>query len=241
MKLVLIGGGDFGVVPNKPYNLSDIDSEIFNMTGKAHPRILFIGFNERANYIFGAFKKKYIELGAMCEYLKFTELENQKTVESKMKRADAIYIGGGNSLEYISEIKRTGLDVYIKDAAQRGVILCGISAGAICYSKSGMSDAGNVDEVNFIRAEGLGFFDAMFCPHYLSSAREIKLPEFLKSYSEVAICVCDGVSVFIEDDKYRLVKCGGVGKAYKCFYSGDEFVRTEIADNGKLDELLLKQ
>ena len=45
MKLVLIGGGDYGNAPDKPYNLKEIDEKIVSLSNKPHPRLLFIGFN----------------------------------------------------------------------------------------------------------------------------------------------------------------------------------------------------
>lgn len=240
MRLVLIGGGDFGVVPDKPYNLASIDKTIFEMTGKAHPRILFLGFNERANYIFGAFKKNYIPLGAQCEYLKFTEFENKKTTEGKFKRADAIFIGGGNTADYISQIRTYGLDVYLKEAAERNVILAGLSAGAICYSNSGMCDLGEVNARNFTEIEGLGLIDIMFCPHFSNSNRKSEIREFLKGKNKVAICLDDGVCLVVSGENYEIVKCFG-GTAEKCFYSGGEFNEKEIQVKGKINDLILPQ
>lgn len=235
MKAVLIGGGDFGVVQDKPYNLDKIDDTIFMMTGKPHPRILFIGFNERANFVFGAFKKHYIGLGAMCEYLKHTELGNAKTVESKFGRADAIYIGGGNSIEYMKLICEFGLDKKIIDASNRGVVLAGISAGAICYSSFGMSDAGLAQTRNFTKVSGLGIVDVLFCPHYRNSEREKMLPDFLKGLNKVALCVDEQVAVVIDGDEYKIVKTNDSASAFKCCYLKDKFIKEEI-ESGKVDE-----
>lgn len=237
MRLVLIGGGDFGIVPEKPYNLENIDKKIFEMTAKAHPRILFVGFNERANYTFGAFKKNYISLGAQCEYLKFTEFENQKTTEGKFKRADAIFLGGGNTAEYMKQIKQYGLDKHLHDALMRGVVLAGLSAGAICYSKSGMCDLGEVDTRNFTKLDGLGFVNFMFCPHYSNSPRREVMNEFMKDKSDTAICLDDGVCMVIEDGNYEIVKCLE-GKAFKCTSSNGKLNEIIISDSGKIEDLI---
>ena len=93
MRIVAIGGGEIGTTSDV-YNLKEIDEEIVKMTNKAHPILLFVGFNERANYFFGKLKKNYMELGVQCTYLKYTELENQRKAESKFKRADIIFKQG---------------------------------------------------------------------------------------------------------------------------------------------------
>lgn len=110
MRIVLIGGGDVGTTDNSPYNLKEIDETIVKLTGKAHPRILFFGFTERANFTFGAMKKNFMALGAQCEYLSYRDFLNTKTIESKFKRADAIYIGGGNTLTFMRDIKKYQLE-----------------------------------------------------------------------------------------------------------------------------------
>ena len=42
MKFVLIGGGNYGTYPDQPYNLKEIDEKIVTLTGKLHPRLLFM-------------------------------------------------------------------------------------------------------------------------------------------------------------------------------------------------------
>lgn len=238
MRLVLIGGGDIGTVPEKPYNLGSVDKKIFDMTGKAHPRILFIGFSERSNFTFGSFKKNFMELGAMCEYLKHTELSNAKTIESKTKRADAIYIGGGNSAEFMENIKSSGLDEHLKMAAERGVILCGMSAGAICYSRYGMSDLGENEVRDYKKVEGLGITNLLFCPHYSSTSRREKLPEFLKGLNTVAVGADNCSALVVDGENFEVVKSDDSAKVYSCKISDGKFSETEILGTGKLDEIL---
>ena len=109
MIIVAIGGGDIGLREDKPYNLKEIDMEIFSLTKKTHPTLLFLGFNERANYYFGMLKKVYIEMGAQCINLKLYENPPEKTLESRFKRADIIYLHGGNTIEFMKTIKKLNL------------------------------------------------------------------------------------------------------------------------------------
>ena len=50
-----------------------------------------------------------MNLGCQCEYLKYDEFDNQKTVDGKFKRADILYLGGGNTLFYMKQIKKYNL------------------------------------------------------------------------------------------------------------------------------------
>ena len=69
MKIVAIGGGHLGNHENEPYDMFEIDKEIVSLSGKAHPRLLFICFNLRSNYYYGFLKRIYANLGAQCERL----------------------------------------------------------------------------------------------------------------------------------------------------------------------------
>ena len=142
MKLVAIGGGNYSLNDaEKPYNLDAIDDEIVKLANKKCPRLLYLGFNIRADYYFSNIKKIFMAKGCQCEYLRFSEFDNQKTVENKFKRADIIFLPGGNTLDYMKKIRKFGLGDYIKLASERGAVLAGISAGAIIYFDAGCSDS----------------------------------------------------------------------------------------------------
>ena len=107
MKLVLIGGGNTARDDQeKAYNLDEIDNQIVNLANKKFPRLLYIGFNIRADYYFSHIKRTFMEKGCQCEYLRFNEFDNAKTVENKFKRADIIFLPGGNTLEYMKKIRK---------------------------------------------------------------------------------------------------------------------------------------
>jgi dipeptidase E len=242
MRIVAIGGGDEGTSDEKPYNLKEIYEEVVKMTAKAHPRLLFIGFTERANFVFSAVKRNFMELGAQCEYLSYRDFENQKTIEGKFKRADIIYIGGGNTLMVMRDIKKYGLDKYLELAKDRGAILSGKSAGAIVYHKFGSSDSRKFksNENKYVKVAGLGFVDALFCPHYSSSKRVDDLPRMMKNMKVNALAVDNCSALVIDGDEFTVVKSDKNANAYKCFYKNGEFVKEQLSDTGKIEYLFDK-
>ena len=180
MKLVLTGGGNYGVREEEPYNIKEIDEKIVSLSNKAHPRLLFIGFNERSNYSYSFIKKNFMNLGCQCEYLKYDEFDNQKTVDGKFKRADILYLGGGNTLFYMKQIKKFGLDKKIKEFADNDKVIAGLSAGSIICSKFGMSDSRNYGgNVKYTCVEGLGLLNLIYVPHCLNSKRPDDINRFM--------------------------------------------------------------
>ena len=106
MKIVAIGGGNYSLDDEtKPYNVEKINQEIVKLANKNHPRLLNIGFNIRSDYYYSFIKKIFSSFGCQCEYLRFNEFDNVKTVEGKFKRADIIFLPGGNTLNYMKQVK----------------------------------------------------------------------------------------------------------------------------------------
>ena len=115
-------------------------------------------------------------------------------VEALLARADIVLVSGGNTLFAVDRWKRFGLDEELRKAAQRGCVLTGGSAGAICWFDAGHSDSADPDSYadamlagasaaastqgasgasgsdakpwEYIRCGGLGVLPGLCCPHH---------------------------------------------------------------------------
>ena len=54
---------------------------------------------------------------------------------------DIIYVGGGNTANLLAMWRAHGLDELFRHAWSRGAILCGVSAGMICWFRGGVTDS----------------------------------------------------------------------------------------------------
>ena len=242
MKIVAIGGGNYTLDnPQKPYNVEKINQEIVKLANKKHPHFLNIGFNLRSDYYFSFMKKIFMNLGCQCEYLRFSEFENQKTVENKFKRADIIFLPGGNTLTYIKKMKKFGLDKYLIEAASRGVVLAGISAGAIMCFDAGCSDSRKSDDVpkKYTKVKGFGLCKGLIAPHFSTSDRVYDLPRMLKTCKKntMAFGVDECAALIIDDDNYKIVKSSDSAKVFKCYLKQKEYFACEITGSGQLKDL----
>ena len=181
-------------------------------------------------------------LGVQCTYLKYTELENEKTVESKFKRANILFFNGGNTIEFMKKIKKYHLDKYIAEAVSRDVVCAGISAGAIIFHKFGSSDSRTYKgaETKFTKVTGLGFIDAMFLPHYSNSARPLDMLRMAKKIKQVAICADNQTALEICGEEYKVIKSNSEAKIYKSFNNNGQFFTAELEQSGKVKDLLKK-
>jgi dipeptidase E len=77
---------------------------------------------------------------------------------------DAIYVGGGNSANMLAVWRLHGVDRALREAWRTGVVLAGISAGAICWFEDGLTDS--FGRPPRALHDGLGFLAGACCPHY---------------------------------------------------------------------------
>ena len=207
-KMVLIGGGDIGR-GNTAYETKEIDEEIVNMTNIDKPIFLFIGLaSSFSDSYYDIIKKIYKNLGCETVYLKKKNIiNNPDIVKDKISNADIIYIGGGDSIKLINEIKEYKLDILLKEAYKKGTILVGISAGAILLSKEGFSDSlilrNESNKHSFI--EGINLNNLIISPHYNSSIEKTnELKEQIATRKVYGLENCTALK--IEDDKISIIK-----------------------------------
>jgi dipeptidase E len=77
---------------------------------------------------------------------------------------DAIYVSGGNTANALAIWRVHGFDAVLREAWERGILLCGWSAGMICWFEAGVTDSFG-PQLEGMR-DGLGFLPGSACPHY---------------------------------------------------------------------------
>ena len=165
--IVAIGGGSIRRLETEP-----IDREIIALTSSSRPRALFVptASSDSATYcrhFHHAYRETY---GCVTdELLLLGRTPDPAVVRDKIERADIVYVGGGNTLKMMRRWRRLGVDELMRDAFDRGAVLCGVSAGAICWFERGHSDSMafyDRERWKYIAVTGLGLVEGMVCPHY---------------------------------------------------------------------------
>ena len=157
-QIIAIGGGGFGRNPNH----RKIEKYILELTGKEKPNVVFFPTASAENqaYII-QFYKCFTKMS--CEPSHFTFFQRTPRLDSIINKADVIYVGGGNTKSMLAVWQEWKLDKLLLKAYNNGKILCGVSAGAICWFEQGITDswASNLNVMDC-----LGFLPEMACPHY---------------------------------------------------------------------------
>jgi peptidase E len=145
---------------------------VVDLTEKSNPKICFVptaSADNADNIKYWNFICK--NLGIDSYILKFWISSNseQKTFEQILLDADAIVVGGGNTLNMMGIWKAQGIDMILQKALKRGIILAGGSAGSLCWFENGVSDS---RPVNLSIVDGFGFLPYSHCPHYSNEGRK---------------------------------------------------------------------
>ena len=168
-RLILIGGGEI-----KTKTTREIDKYVAQLA-KAHAGDkraygLFIGTASHDSMpYFNSFRKTYTgdhDIKADCALTVYGEMDKEK-IAAKFLKADFIYIGGGDTMFMLDKWKDFGLTKMILDAYDRGVIVVGLSAGAICFFENMYTDSfsrSGDEKYRFHR--GLGLLKGTVSPHY---------------------------------------------------------------------------
>ncbi len=158
-EIIALGGGGFSMTPD---NLA-LDRYVLAQCDAVRPKICFLGqaSAESADYAL-RFHRAFLRLGAEPSDLTLYQ-NTPQDVRAHLLAQDAIYVGGGNTLNMIALWRAWSIDEILHEALVQGVVLAGISAGAICWFEQGLSDS---RPGGFSSVEALGFLPGSFSPHW---------------------------------------------------------------------------
>ncbi|WP_339486778.1 Type 1 glutamine amidotransferase-like domain-containing protein [Pseudomonas sp. EL_65y_Pfl2_R95] len=220
MKIITIGGGEISELETL-----ELDYFICQQTGKAKPKALFIPTaSGDADGYCRTFQNIYGErLGCKVDFLLATKSNfSQQDAMQQILSADLVYIGGGNTQKMLSIWRDYGIDVALRQAAQNGTVLSGLSAGAICWYDAGLSDsdrftASEGTSWSLKRLEALGFVAGVFCPHLDKEQRHEPLLNLVRASRERSIACDNGAAIFWENGVARVLT--SLPNAYAYIYS----------------------
>ena len=80
-----------------------------------------------------------------------------------------------------------------------------------------------------IETEGLGFVDALICPHYdVEKHRKPSLKAMMKKHAGVAIALDEYCALIVQDDAYRILASVKGRKAYRVYWKNGEYREEQL-------------
>jgi dipeptidase E len=178
--ILALGGGGFTAAPGDPA----LDDLVIRLTGRLEPRVLFLPTASgdaaaQAGAFHGAFGHRAAHATVLSLFRRHGDL---RTLREIVLGHDIVYVGGGSLRNLLAIWRAHGLDVVLREAWEQGVVLAGLSAGAMCWFEGGVTRSGGPPEP----IEGLGLLPGSLSvpadgeserlPAYVDAIRDGVLP-----------------------------------------------------------------
>ena len=220
-----MGGGGFSMEPDNPL----LDDFILGLTDRARPRVLFLptATGDVARYLvnfYTAFSRR-AEASHLDLFVRTGDDVGRLVLEQ-----DVVYVGGGNTANLLAIWRVHGLDAILRSAWRAGVVMAGLSAGAICWFQAGVTDSFG-PELEALDG-GLGFLPGSFCPHY--DGEPARRPTFRRLVGERRLpdgwAADDGAALhFVGEDLADVVSSRPEARGYRLERTADGATETELA------------
>jgi peptidase E len=202
------------------------------LTGKPRPRICYlptaVGDRPDAKLNFYNWCAP-LHVEPFVQDVFIESLTQTKGWDEVLLSADAILVSGGNTLNQQAIWRAQGIDVVLREAWERGIVLGGASAGSLCWFEEGTTDS-RPKALSIVKC--LGFLPGSHSPHYdAEPGRRPLYHELIKSGQLKPGYACDNEAglYFEGTDLKRVVAAKDNAKCYH--------VR---AENGEVVEQVLE-
>ena len=162
-QIVAFGGGGFSMEPGNRL----LDDYVLGLTGVERPRVCFLptASGDADHYVvrfYRAFPSARCEPSHVSLFRRDKGSGIDSDVAAHLLEQDLVYVGGGSVVSLLGVWRAHGLDEVLRGCWARGTVLCGLSAGSLCW----FSDAITAFHGSPRRIEGLGVLPWSNCVHY---------------------------------------------------------------------------
>jgi peptidase E len=223
-QIIAVGGGGFST-ESEP----GIDEYILKQAAVDQPNIGFIGTasGDAAGYIL-RFYTRFAQLDCKPSHLDL--FRRTPPISDWVNDQDVIFVGGGNTKSMLAVWETWNMRVHLRSALEDGVVLAGISAGAICWFDSGVTDSIS-GELTALKC--LGFLKGSCCPHYsLEADRKPTYQRMIKDGAiESGCAIDDGACVhFVDGIAHRVVSGTDTATAFSVSSKNGVLVEKPISN-----------
>jgi dipeptidase E len=192
-QIVALGGGGFSMERDS----SLLDDYVLALTAAIRPRVCFLptASGDADHYIV----RFYRRFAATCDASHVSLFRRDQGVdgveddlESHLLAQDLIYVGGGNVVSMLGAWRAHNIDAILREAWRRGIVLCGPSAGSLCWFQEALSAFHGAPRC----VRGLGFLPYSNCVHYdAEPARRAEYCRFVADGMRGGFAAEDGVAL----------------------------------------------
>jgi peptidase E len=218
-----MGGGGFSMEPDNPA----LDLYVLAQTRKRTPSVCFLatatgdadGYIER---FYAAFKAH------RCRPSHVPLFRRTPDLKQALLTQDVIYVGGGNTKSMLAVWRDWDVPRLLRRAWRNGTVLAGISAGAICWFRMGVTDSWRK---GLMGMRCLGLLPGTCCPHFDGEQERRPALHHLVTKGDVpsALALDDGAAAhFLERKLLRVVTSRPEARGYTVRRRGNRAIETVL-------------
>ena len=238
-QIIAIGGGKVMMPSVQQVETLTIDRAIVRAADASKPKVLFIPTASEDNPDYcQAIETLYAKLGCRVEHLLlYRDRPTSRNIRKMILQADIIYVGGGNTLRMMKLWRKLKIDAWLQTAYHQGTVMCGLSAGAICWFAYGNSDSRKfADQSNqtLIKVRGLGLVNLVLCPHYdTEKHRQQSLKQMMQKYKGVAVALENNSALHLRDEQYRILTANKACHAWKIHWHDSQYHKADLTGHAR--------
>jgi dipeptidase E len=225
-QIVAYGGGGFSMEPGNPL----LDQYVLSLCRRKRPRVCFFGSasGDADHYVVRFYRHFHSGICEPSHVSLFRRDCGPGKVREHLLNQDLVYVGGGSILSLLGVWRAHGIDADLRTAWEAGVILCGVSAGSLCWFASGLT-AYHHDARTYA---GLGLLPHSNAVHYEEedNRRPAYHAALLDGVLPAGYAASDGAALhFVGEDLHRVVLSRPGARAYRVERAGEEVVELPLA------------
>jgi dipeptidase E len=192
-QIVAFGGGGFSMEKDG----SLLDDYVLSLTDAARPRVCFLptASGDADHYVVRFYRR--FSPGCEASHVSLFRRDQgtggvEDDLAGHLLAQDLIYVGGGNVVSMLGAWRAHGLDGVLRRAWRKGVVLCGPSAGSLCWFEQALSAFHGAPRP----VRGLGLLPYSNCVHYdAEPARRAEYHRAVADGMRPGYAVEDGVAL----------------------------------------------
>ncbi|HEY2333862.1 MAG TPA: peptidase E [Solirubrobacterales bacterium] len=159
-QIVAFGGGGFSMESGNPL----LDEYVLGLCRREKPRVCFLpsASGDADHYVVRFYRAFPADRCESSHISLFRREQGPADLRAHLLSQDLIYVGGGSVISLLGVWRAHGLDRILREAWEAGVVLCGLSAGSLCWFAEAHSGFHGAPR----RVEGLGLLPFSNSVHY---------------------------------------------------------------------------
>ncbi|HEX8075919.1 MAG TPA: peptidase E [Thermoleophilaceae bacterium] len=222
-QIVAFGGGGFSMEAGNAL----LDDYVVGLAQRPRPRVCFLptASGDADHYVtrfYRAFDASRCEPSHVSLFRRDPGVAD---VREHLLTRDVIYVGGGSVVSLLGTWRAHGLDTVLREAWRSGVILCGLSAGSLCWFEKGVTAFHGPP----VAVDGLGFLPWSNCVHF-DADRGAAYRRMLAEGMCQGYAAEDGAALHFAGERLlRVVSSRPEARAHRMCVSGGRVVRRALA------------